>query len=57
MGRKKKETEEKKVNVGITINPDLLYLIEQYSNKQDISKSQLIDNIMREHFTKKEKEK
>jgi hypothetical protein len=50
MPRKKIENKDKKVSFGITIHPELDKLLEEQSNKNNISKSQLIENIMVEYL-------
>lgn len=40
--------EDRKVYMGITINPDLYKLLEEQSEKEGLSKSNLIENILKE---------
>ena len=50
MPRKKMNPEEKKINFGITIHPELLKLLEEQSKKENKSRSELIEDVMKEHF-------
>jgi len=49
---KKMKPEDKKINFGITIHPELVKLLEEQSKKEKKSKSKLIEDVMREHFKK-----
>jgi len=55
MGRKKYNIDDKKSNFGITLNPELMKLLEQQSEKEGISKSKLIEDVMREYLNKNKK--
>lgn len=50
MPRKKMCPEEKKVNFGITIHPELLKLLEEQSKKENKSRSELIEDVMKEYL-------
>ena len=52
MGRKKINKEEKKSSFGITIHPELAKLLEEQSEKEGLSKSNLIENILKEKINK-----
>jgi metal-responsive CopG/Arc/MetJ family transcriptional regulator len=51
MGRK--IIEDKKVNLGITLNPELIKMLDDQSEKEGVSKSKLIEDVMREHLKNK----
>ena len=53
MGRKKYNIDDKKSNFGITLNPELMKILEQQSEKEGISKSKLIEDVMREYLDNK----
>lgn len=55
MGRKKYNIDDKKSNFGITLNPELMKLLEQQSDKEGISKSKLIEDVMKEYLNKNKK--
>ena len=55
MGRKKYNIDDKKSNFGITLNPELMKILEQQSEKEGISKSKLIEDVMREYLNKNKK--
>lgn len=50
MPRKKINNEEKKISFGITIHPKLDKMLKDCSIDKNISKSQLIENIMTEYL-------
>lgn len=52
MARKKMDDSDKKVSIGITINPELYKLLETYTIENNISKSKLIENIMSDYIKK-----
>jgi len=54
MPRKKMKPEDKKINFGITIHPEILELLEKQSKKENKSKSKLIEDVMKEHFKNKD---
>ena len=47
MGRKSIDDSEKKVKMGITINPHLAELLEEQSEKEGLSKSALIEDVLK----------
>jgi metal-responsive CopG/Arc/MetJ family transcriptional regulator len=53
MGRKKFNIDDKKSNFGITLNPELVKILEEQSEKEGISKSKLIEDVMREFIKNK----
>jgi len=55
MGRKKYNIDDKKSNFGITLNPELMKILEKQSEKEGISKSKLIEDVMREYLNKNKK--
>ena len=55
MGRRKYNIDDKKSNFGITLNPELMKILEQQSEKEGISKSKLIEDVMREYLNKNKK--
>jgi hypothetical protein len=57
MGRKKMNEEDKKPNFGITIHPKLAELLEEQSEKEGLSKSSLIDNILKDKLLKNKDKK
>ena len=48
MGRKKLKPEEKKSNFGITLDPKIMQLLEIQSEKEGISKSELIEKSLKQ---------
>lgn len=50
--RKKIKDEDKTVNFGITIHPDLAKILNDLSKEKKITKSKMIQDIMIEHFKK-----
>jgi len=48
MGRKKFKPEEKKSNFGITLDPKIMQLLEIQSEKEGISKSELIEKSLKQ---------
>lgn len=52
MGRKKMNKEDKKPSFGITIHPELVKLLEEQSEKEGMSKSGFIENILKEKINK-----
>ena len=53
MGRKKKNEQDKKQNVSVSLNPDILELLEKYSKTSNQNKSEIIEEILKKYFTKK----
>jgi adenylosuccinate synthase len=53
MSRKKMDKKDKKAGFGITIHPELAKLLEQQSKKEGLSKSSLIENILKEKIKSK----
>ena len=48
----KKNNNDKKSKISISLHPDILELVDKLSKKNKINKSKLIDNIIREYFKK-----
>lgn len=48
MGRRKMKSQDKKSNFGITLDTRVMKLLEDQSEIEGLSKSQLIENILRE---------
>ena len=53
MGRKKMDNNEKKVYMGITLDPYIYKLLEEQSEKEGLSKSSLIENILKDKINNK----
>ena len=53
MGRKKYDEKDKKSNFGITINPELMKLLEKYSEDKGVSKSKMIEDILKQNLKNK----
>jgi metal-responsive CopG/Arc/MetJ family transcriptional regulator len=41
------------LNLGITLNPELIKMLDDQSEKEGVSKSKLIEDVMREHLKNK----
>ena len=52
MGRKKYKPEEKKSNFGITLDPQVLDMLEKQAEKEGLSKSELIEKSLKEKIKK-----
>jgi hypothetical protein len=52
MGRKKFKPEDKKSNFGITLDPKIMEMLESQSEKEGMSKSAFIENILKEKIKK-----
>lgn len=52
MGRKKFKPEEKKSNFGITLDPKIIELLEIQSEKEGLSKSELIEKSLKQKIKK-----
>lgn len=48
--------EQKKVNFGITLNPEVYQVLEKIADEEGISKSGLIEKALKEKIKKKENE-
>ena len=46
MGRKKYNEEDKKATVSLSINPQLAKMLDEQSEKEGLSKSALIENVL-----------
>ena len=53
MGRKKIKPNDKKISFGITLHPEIARLLEIISEKEGMSKSGLIEYILKEKFKNK----
>lgn len=53
--RKKLNDNEKKARFGLSLDPELLKIIKEYTTENDIKVSKFIENIVREHFEKNKK--
>lgn len=51
--RKKIEDKDKNIKFGITIHPELSKLLAEKSKELNITKSRMIQNIMKEYFKNK----
>ena len=52
MGRKKLREDSKKISFGVTLDPRIMELLEIQSEKEGLSKSQLIENALKEKINK-----
>ena len=52
MGRKKFKPEDKKSNFGITLDPKIMELLDIQSEKEGISKSELIEKSLKQKINK-----
>jgi hypothetical protein len=48
MGRKKFKPEEKKINFGITLHPEVIDMLEKQAEKEGLSKSELIEKSLKQ---------
>lgn len=55
MGRKSINKEDKKVGFGITLHPELVKLLDEQSEKEGLSKSALIENVLKNKIKSEEK--
>lgn len=53
--RKKLKDEEKKVRFGLSLDPELLKILKEYTTEKDINISKFIESVVREHFEKNNK--
>lgn len=53
MGRRKFKPEDKKFNFGITLDPKIMQILEDESEKEGISKSELIEKSLRQKIESK----
>ena len=53
MARKKINKEDKKINFGITLHPELVKLLKEQAEKECKSKSELIEDIMKDYLISK----
>lgn len=51
--RKKLKNEEKKARFGLSMDTELLKILKEYTTKKDIKISKFIENVIKEHFEKK----
>ena len=52
MGRKKYNKEDKKATVSLSINPQLAKMLDEQSEKEGLSKSALIENVLEDKLDK-----
>ena len=52
MGRNKKKIEDKNESFGISLDPKIVQLLKEQSEKENITLSKLVQNVMKEHFKK-----
>jgi len=52
MGRPKKETEEKKKNISISINNDVFDKIDKYLKDNNINRSEFVEQMWKEYLDK-----
>lgn len=53
MGRKSINKEDKKVGLGITLHPLISKLLDEQSEKEGLSKSALIEDVLRDKIKNK----
>ena len=53
--RKKLKDEEKKVRFGLSLDPELLKILKEYTTEKDINVSKFIESVVREHIEKNNK--
>ncbi len=53
MARNKLSEKDKKLHIGITLHPDIYFLLENEAKNNNKSRSELISSIMNEHFKNK----
>jgi hypothetical protein len=53
--RKKIPNEEKRKNISVTINMELLIMLKRYAKENNINKSKVIQKLLEEHFNKNNK--
>lgn len=53
MGRPKKEKDDKKKIVNLSINPDVLEKIDEYLKENNLTRSKFIEKMWKEHLDKK----
>ena len=52
MAKKKMNKDENKLSVGITLNPQLAKMLDEQSEKEGLSKSALIENVLEDKLDK-----
>ena len=57
MGRKKFKPEDKKSNFGITLDPKIMELLDIQSEKEGISKSELIEKSLKQKINKENEQR
>lgn len=55
MGRPKKEKAEKKSNVSLSINPDILESIDKHLTENNISRSEFVEKLWKEYIENRSK--
>ena len=53
--RKKLKEEEKKIRFGLSLDPELVKILKEYTTEKNINVSKFIESIVREHFEKNNK--
>lgn len=53
MGRPQKEEIDKKSNVSLSINPDVLVSIDKYLKENNISRSEFVEKLWKEYIDSK----
>lgn len=53
MSRNKLNENDKKLHIGITLHPDIYILLKNEAKNNNKSRSELISDIMNEHFKNK----
>lgn len=48
----KKDEQDKKTTISISLHPDLIELVEKHSKEYNIKKSKLINDIIKDYFLK-----
>lgn len=57
MGRNKKEIDDKKINISLSINNDVFEKIDDYVKSNDLNKSELVEKLWKEFIESKKDEK
>ncbi len=54
MGRNKKEIDDKKINISLSINNDVFEKIDDYVKSNDLNKSELVEKLWKEFIESKD---
>ena len=55
--RKKMNEDEKKARFGLSLDPELLKILKEYTTENNLKMSRFIEDIVREHFEKNNENK